>query len=304
MILNFHIKHFCDYLTCEKFYSHNTILSYRRNLHRFEQFLISKSLIDITEANKSWIYEFLVFLHNKNHSPSTLRHNIYTLKSFFKFLRKEGVIQDRIMDSIEIPKIAQKLPGILSIQETIQMIETPYQNPTYRLRNKAILEVLWGSGIRVSELCEMRVQDITHDMLRINWGKGNTQRIVPMTSHSKKAIEHYWRKERKNIKHTDFTFITNRGNRCNRVQIYKMIKRHAKFCGIERAVSPHTFRHSFATHLMDNGADLRIIQELLGHKSINATSLYLHTSTKALSEKFINHHPRYDEEEFCIEVSA
>lgn len=300
MITNFDIKDFLSYILSEKGGSQNTADAYLRDLTRFKVFLLERQVNDLAAVGHSLLYDFLKSMHEEGLSASTRRRHIACLKTFFRFAKREDYIEHNFTQYIETPAFWQELPEILTIQEMTLFLDTSHRKARgidMRTKNKAICELFYGSGLRVSELIELKVSDISEDNFVKVKGKGNKERIVPMTNHSRLAIEGYWSLKRKDLKPDDPAFTTIRGKKLDRFEIFRMIQRHTIVCGITKKVTPHTFRHSMATHMLDNGADLAILQSILGHENVGSTGRYLHLTTAKLSEKFIKHHPRYAVEE-------
>lgn len=297
MNLNVYTKDFLNYITVEKWQAKNTILAYGRDLIRFENFLLAKQVINIANVDFSLLYDFLKSMCDEGLSPATRRRHLGCLKTFFRFLKREGFIEKNFVQYVESPTLWQELPEILSVTQMAMFLDTPHEKNRandMRLRNKAILEVLYGSGLRISELIEAKVVDIDDDGNIKIMGKGSRQRIVPMTNNSHIAIEAYWSQKRSSLNPTDYIFTTFRGKKTDRVELFRMIKRHAENCGIKKEISPHTFRHSFATHLLDNGCDLAVLKDMLGHESVGTTGRYLHLTSTKLKQNFDKYHPRND----------
>ena len=230
-------------------------------------------------------------------SPRTQARIISGLKGFFNYLVFEDYREDNPMDLIETPKIGRKLPDTLSEEEINNLIAAIDLSKPEGERNRAILETLYGCGLRVSELINLKLSDLyfDEDFIKVT-GKGNKQRFVPISDVNKKYINIYWKEVRVHLpikkEHEDFVFLNRRGKRLTRAMIFTIVKRLAEAIGLDKNISPHTFRHSFATHLLENGADLRAIQQMLGHESITTTEVYMHVNRKHLNKVLMDFHPR------------
>lgn len=284
------------HLLLEKGLSGNTNVSYLNDVRHLFEFMnqFGVTLTDVSEEN---IHLFLTRVHELGISPRSQARLLSGWKSFFKFLILDGYLETNPCEFIESPKLARNLPDVLSIEEIDAMIAMIPSDKEESLRNHAIIETLYGSGLRVSELTEARLSrlDLKEGLLIVE-GKGSKQRIVPVSPVALSLIEE-WLKQRSrmNIKPAgqDIIFLNRRGAPLTRVMIFFIIKSLAEMAGIKKKVSPHTLRHSFATHLLEGGANLRAIQEMLGHESIATTELYLHLDRSHLRRELLEHHPHY-----------
>lgn len=285
------------YLTIERGLSENSIQNYTLDVIALQDFLafekIEESPIECSlDSVQKFIYETA-----KKLSPHTQARRLSGLRSFFDYLIFESYRKSNPTDLIEAPKLGRKIPDVLSIDEIELMINQIDLSHPQGHRNRAILELLYGSGIRVSELTELNLSNLffKEDMIRVT-GKGNKQRLVPMGGVTKKYLKLYINNSRLqqevDPKDQDIVFINRRGNSLTRQMIFKIIKELAIKSNIKKQVGPHTFRHSFATHLLENGADLRTIQILMGHESITTTEVYTHLDTKHLRSVIERFHPR------------
>lgn len=283
------INLFCTYLLIDKNYSQNTIDSYRRDITMFDKFAKK----NIKNIDSNIIKDYLKYLKENNHNERSIARNISSLRSFYKFLIINNYVDINPMESITTLKMAKKLPNVLSIEEVNKILDIKITD-NYSIRNKAMLELMYASGLRVSELINLKTYDIdiNEDIVR-TIGKGSKERIIPIGDYAKEAIIDYL-----NIRYTflkkeinDYLFLNNHGKKMTRQGFFKIIKSIAKEKGIKKELSPHTLRHSFATHMINNGADLRTIQELLGHSDISTTQIYTHISTEKLKNTFENFHP-------------
>lgn len=232
---------------------------------------------------------FFRLFKERGYASSSLCRTLVAIKVFFRFLKREGIISLDPTLHLDSPKFWQLIPEVLTIEEASRLLAQPYPRTSTGARDKAILETLYASGLRVSELCGLNIQDVGDDAVRVK-GKGSKERIVPIAPSALSAIDHYLGKFREDKEGA--LFIGTKGKRVDRVAVWSRVKFYAKKAGITKKISPHTLRHSFATHLLENGADLRVIQEMLGHASISTTDRYTHISHKHLHDAFEKFHPR------------
>jgi integrase/recombinase XerD len=290
-----YVQGFKSFLMLEKSLSLATQEAYVRDITKLENYL---SNIPLTDVNAVHIQDFLGEIHNLGLEASTQARMLSSIRSFFNYLILEKIISIDPTELIESPKIGRKLPDVLSIEEVTQIIETIDLSKPEGTRNRAILEFMYSSGLRVSEVTDLKISNIllSDQLLRVV-GKGNKERIIPITEISLKWLNFYFEHMRNHLSisagHEDFVFLNRRGKRLSRMMIFNIIRDQAQNIGIKKNVSPHTFRHSFATHLVEAGADLRAVQEMLGHASITTTEIYTHLSKNALRNEILNYHPRY-----------
>ncbi len=296
-MLENHLKEYLYYLKITKNLSQNTILSYRRDLNEYIDFLENNYHFRFFEqVTKQHIDNFVRRLTRKKISPKTVRRKLSSIHSFHRYLLEEKVVDKDVVSRVKKPKTPKDLPVVLNIEETEKFIEAAVGlGKALDLRNVAMVELAYGSGLRVSELLELKISDLHLNMNLVNiTGKGNKERIVPLGEASVIAIRRYIVEARKQLdpKNSEVLFLNRSGQAMSRVGFYKLIKTIAKRAGIKKQMSPHTLRHSFATHLLENGADLRSVQELLGHEDIMTTEIYTHISKKRLQEEYTLKHPR------------
>lgn len=290
------ISDFKDYLKIERGLSKNSIISYEHDLIKLTKFLEINKKIKPLQLSPEIIKEFIRHL-SKEVSPSTQSRIISGIKSFYEYLLFEKLIKSNPLAEIEQPKTQRKLPDTLSIGEINLMVSKIEKNKNEYYRNIAIIETMYGCGLRVSELINLKISDLylDEDFLKVT-GKGNKQRLVPISSINKKCIVNYLNESRSKIKikptHSDTLFLNRRGKGLTRAMIFTIVKNLTKLAGIKKNISPHTFRHSFATHLLENGADLKTIQQMLGHESITTTEIYTHLDNTALVNVMKKFHPR------------
>ncbi len=290
MILDAEITDFIAYIASEKGLSVNTIEAYGRDLKGFQEFLSDISSADLIQEKD--IISYLITLKNRDLSSSSIYRFLITLKVFFRFLVREKMLKNDITFFLDTPKIWQLIPEVLSQAEVMTLLEQPDPSSWMGARDRAIIEVLYASGIRVSELCQLDLLDLGDRTLRV-MGKGRKERIVPIAQAAIDAVDHYLVTFRKVDKcENPPLFVSRTGRRIERTRVWSRIKFYAKKGEITKVISPHTLRHSFATHLLDNGADLRVIQEMLGHADISTTDRYTHLSGKQMRDAFNAFHPR------------
>lgn len=281
---------FIEYLYIDKGYTENTRKSYEFELEKFAIFLQEKKLDLNLDTNN--MAEYIHTL--QENSATSISHNISCLRSFYKFLLINHYVKENPLEEMPLPKQPKKLPKVLSIEEVDQLLDISIKD-AFSARNKAILELMYASGLRVSEIVNLKVGDIDFEMSIVRtMGKGNKERIVPIGDYALSALYTYLYDYRNRLLikgWNEYLFINNHGVGLSRQAIFKMIQKLAQEKGIETSFSPHTLRHSFATHLLQNGANLRDIQEMLGHSSLSTTQIYTHVSNEKLEADYKNFHP-------------
>lgn len=285
------------FLKIERGLSDHTISNYQLDVKKLCRYLEEKNLTQSPIAIKAEIVKGFIYNISKTSSPRSQSRVISGLKSFFDYLIFENYRTSNPLELIETPKIGRKLPDTLSVKEIDLIINAIDLNSAQGQRNKAILETLYSCGLRVSELTDLKLSDLFFEegFIKVT-GKGNKQRLVPISTSTQVYINHYTSNQRKNQKikpeSKDIVFLNRRGNKLTRSMVFHIVKTLTKTAGIKKTVSPHTFRHSFATHLLENGADLRAIQMMLGHESITTTEIYMHLDKSHLKEVINTYHPR------------
>ena len=279
------IGDFLLYIASEKGLAANTAIAYEGDLTSFAAYLAEKPVETIVEKD---IVDYLGSLQRKGRSASTIYRVLVSIKVFCRFLRREGYISRDVSHLLESPKLWQLIPDVLTTDEVDLLLSMPNQETPLGARDKAMLDVLYATGIRVSELCGLNIHDLDDDRVRV-CGKGGKERIVPIAKAALISVDRYL-----SLRNTpcEALFVTRNGKRIDRMTVWKRIKFYSKKAAITKNVSPHTLRHSFATHLLDNGADLRVIQEMLGHADIGTTDRYTHLSNKHMREAFTRFHPK------------
>jgi integrase/recombinase XerD len=289
------MEDFFHYLQIERGLSHNTLQAYRRDLKQYYFFLKEKKVDRWGSVSRQDILQFLYQLNDLGKSSATLARVLSTIRLFHPFLMREYQIPEDPSLHIETPKTNRKLPKVLSIGEVDRLLSFNDLDK-FSLRNKAMLETMYATGLRVTELIDLSLADLHLSMGFVRcFGKGSKERIVPLGEVAKGAIEQYLENSRPMFvkqKKIDQVFVNHHGNALSRQGFWKIIKQIAKDAAIEKELSPHTLRHSFATHLLENGADLRAVQEMLGHADISTTQIYTHVSKSRLKDIYKAHHPR------------
>lgn len=290
------IKGFKSYLKIERSLSDNSILAYIRDVKKFADYAINLELSELKIERKD-ISNFLVLLKKSNISARSQARIISGIKAFYKYLILEDYIKYNPTDLVESPKIGFRLPDTLSLIEIDKLISAIDLSQQHGERNRSILETLYSCGLRVSELINLQLSNINfnENYIKIT-GKGNKQRLSPISGKALKYLSIYINEVRVHLDikkgNSDFVFLNNRGAKLSRVMIFLIIKKLAEKIGLNKKISPHTFRHSFATHLIEGGADLRAVQEMLGHSSITTTEIYTHLDNDYLRSNIIQFHPR------------
>ncbi|MFO8002594.1 MAG: site-specific tyrosine recombinase XerD [Marinilabilia sp.] len=292
------INGFKDYLKVEKGLSDNSIHAYITDLYKLVHFFNDKGYdVSPEDVRLEHLKEMIEWVNNKGISPRTQARIISGIKSFYKYLLIEEKVEKDPTALLETPKVGRKLPEILSVEEIDTIINAVDTKKPEGQRNKAILETLYSCGLRVSELIELKISNLFFEsgFVKIE-GKGSKERLVPISTKAIKEINLYLSEYRRNLRihpdHEDILFLNRRGKKLSRVMIFTIIKNITRKLGLEKNISPHTFRHSFATHLIDGGANLRAVQEMLGHESIITTEIYTHLDKEYLKNTIIQYHPR------------
>ncbi|MCD1023547.1 MULTISPECIES: site-specific tyrosine recombinase XerD [Enterococcus] len=291
------ITDYLHYLTIERGLSENTKKSYQRDLLQYLSFLEKQKITDWQEVDRFTVVSFLQELKEGGKSSATIARMITSLRRFHQFLRQERITDHDPMQHIDSPKKQQKLPDTLSLGEVEQLLGTPDTKETLGLRDRAILEVMYATGLRVSELINLKLNDVHLEMgLLQTLGKGDKERIVPLGDIAIKWVRRYLADARPYLTRKNpaesHLFVNNHGSGLSRQGIWKNLKAIVQKAGIYKTVTPHTLRHSFATHLLENGADLRTVQELLGHADISTTQIYTHITKKRMTDVYKQYFPR------------
>lgn len=287
------ITGFINYLHNVKKMSKNTEMSYRRDLSKLSTYLKEK---DVDRITSDELVAYIQSLTDENFKPATISRNVASIKAFFHYLVKEGIVSEDISSSLKSPKIEKKLPEILSTDEVIRLLEQPHGDSPKEVRDKAMLELLYATGIRVSELISLSEGDVNMAMGYIVCRDSHKERVIPFGGEAKLALGRYIGESREAMVddekcHT--LFVNCSGQPMSRQGFWKLIKYYAKKAGIDSDITPHTLRHSFAAHLVENGADLRAVQEMLGHSDISTTQIYVNMNHNRIREVYAKAHPRH-----------
>lgn len=282
---------FLDYLRSEKGLSSHTIEAYERDVTSLLSYLKAANISSLKEVRSEEIYSFLQSLKKKKFASSSISRKLIAVKVFFRFLKKEDWIESDCTKTFETPKIWQLIPEALSYSEVEELLAQPDPKEASGSRDRAIIELLYGAGLRVSELCSLRISDLQDAAIKVR-GKGRKERLVPVGIKALEAVDHYLVHFRGMAESHEPLFLSRKGKALSRAWIWSRIRFYAKQAGIHKNVSPHSLRHSFASHLLENGADLRLIQELLGHEDIATTDRYTHIAGPKLQQAFNLFHPR------------
>lgn len=289
-----HLDDFSRILKIERNYSNNTISSYLSDLKSFDNFL-EKNGIDFKKLNNKHTKLFFRDLSKKKFSPRTIKRKFSSLSSYFNFLLDRRIIKNNPLNGVFTPKIPKILPEILTIEEinNIFLAAESSKNEILSLRDRCILEMLYSSGLRVSEVCELKINNIQFDLDLIRFfGKGSKERIIPLTYYARKWLKKYLSESRKILssrskRSSNYVFLSNNGLSLTRMAIWLSVKKYVNSAGVLKKISPHTFRHSFATHLIDGGANLIEVQALLGHADISTTEIYTHLSREFVESEYM-----------------
>ncbi len=292
------VKEYQYYLQSVKMMSPNSINSYMNDVTNYVSFLVAKyEVSDMNEVSSDDIRDYLASLKKKKMTTTSMSRNLCSIKSFHRFLMEDHYTRQNVAKEIVAPKMEKKLPTVLSIEEVTKLLEVVKGDKPLDLRNQAMLEMIYGTGLRVSELCNIKITDLrfTSHQIRV-FGKGSKERIVPINDYALSKIRKYLLEARPVLlgykKDLGYLFLNNHGEVITRVGFFKILKNLASEAGIEKNISPHTLRHSYATHLLEAGVDIRLIQELLGHEDIATTQIYTHLSLNKIKEIYGQAHPR------------
>lgn len=290
------VEDFLYYLFVERGLAENTLVSYRMDLADYQAFSRKEGLNPLSEAGRRAIMLYLLKLKKEGRAPATISRRLAALRTFYRYLLNEGVLAQDPTNNLESPRVYEKLPHVLNVEEVEKLLNQPRVTDPAGLRDRAMLELLYATGIRVSELITLDLEhlDLQHSFIRC-LGKGSKERLVPFGSVASRFATVYLQRGRPRLikdRLTPALFVNRRGFRLTRQGFWKIMKKHALQAGITREIHPHTLRHCFATHLLENGADLRSVQELLGHADISTTQIYTHLTRTKLREIYDETHPR------------
>ncbi|QJS98815.1 site-specific tyrosine recombinase XerD [Dolosigranulum pigrum] len=286
------------YLKIERGLSANTVISYKRDIEKYLTFLTEKKITQLDEVSRFEILDFLQTLRQSGAADNSIIRMVSSLRKFHQYLKRESIVSDDPMQLIDTPKKASTLPKAISPQAVEQLLEAPDTTTPLGVRDRTILELMYATGLRISELVNLKLSDMHLTMGFIQtMGKGEKERIIPLGEIASQWLDHYLDGARvylqdQSAETSEYVFLNSRGKGLSRQGVWKKVKQLALEAGIDQNVTPHTLRHSFATHLLENGADLRMVQELLGHADISTTQIYTHITKTRLKQVYSDYHPR------------
>jgi len=295
--MNSFLKDYLALLKVEKNLTKNTISSYKNDLDVFLKYMEDIGIKDLSEISSENISTFFMSLKNLGLNERSSARYFSSIRGFFKYLIKNDYLDSSPIEKMKAPKISRKLPSVLSVDEINLLLNSPSTEDKFGIRDKAILEVFYACGLRVSELINLKIVDLflNENLIKV-FGKGRKERLVPIGSTAIASIENYLLQSRpflkKNLQSENYLFLNNRGKKFSRMGIWKIVKRYVELSKIKKEIHPHTFRHSFATHLIEGGADLRSVQEMLGHSDISTTQIYTHIDRDYIKKVHKMYHPR------------
>lgn len=293
--MNTYVKEYTSFMTDIRHKSLNTVESYKRDVTRYISYLDGTGVTDISSTTKTTVLSYLLYLQKEGRASSTVSRTLASLRSYYLFMMQNGVVKSNPTSNLEAPHVEKKIPKILSGEEVELLLEQPKNCDNKGIRDKAMLELLYATGIRVSELINLDVSDVNVPMSFVRCKGGKKERIIPMGHQAKDALENYINNVRKYmVKDENETalFVNCSGARLSRQGFWKLIKYYQHIAGIETDITPHTLRHSFAAHLLENGADLHSIQEMMGHADISSTQVYSRMMNSKIKDVYAKAHPR------------
>ena len=290
-----HIAAFINYVQVERGLAPNSVAAYRRDLAKFAAFC-EKQRLKLTSVERKHVVDFLGRLYQQGLDARSVARHLVTVRNLFRFLLQEGFIRHDPVEHIESPRVWKRLPKFLTLEEVERLLAAASGAAPLDLRERAMLELLYATGLRVSELVNLKVSDVQLDSGLVRCiGKGNKERVVPLGKKAQAALEDYLRRGRPPLiarRPSPYLFASRRGGRMTRQNFWHLLRRRARAAGVRAPLTPHTLRHSFATHLLERGADLRAVQLLLGHADISTTEIYTHVAQERLKQVYRTHHPR------------
>jgi len=290
------IEAFLNYISVERGLAKNTILSYKEDLGFYTKYLNGRNIDSISRSSKNDIMDFMLAQKEQGLSANSISRRLAAIKAFYRFLVRERILKSDPTSLMEAPKLWKRVPETLSLNEIERLIAQPDIRNKRGIRDKAILEIMYATGMRASEVVSLKLENVNLDIGFVRCiGKGNKERIIPLGKKAKAAIELYLHKSRPSFarkKEADVLFLSRLGKRISRQSLWKIIKKYARLAGIKKEIRPHILRHSFATHLLEHGADLRSVQEMLGHSDISTTQIYTHVNKDRLKAIHRMFHPR------------
>jgi len=288
-----YVDNYISYLNNVKQASANTVASYRRDLVKLCRYMDAQKIASFNDVTITDLNAYVITMREQNMSTATISRNIASIKSFFMYMFRQGQIANDCAEQLKPPKIEKKLPETLTITEINRLLEQPSKNTPKEIRDKAMLELLYATGMRVSELISLKYDDVNLTLNYILCRDTNKERVIPIENAAKSALEHYMSQVREAMcEGSDYLFTNLKGSPMTRQGFWKLIKSYAKRAGIDKDITPHMIRHSFASHLVNNGADLKAVQEMLGHSDISTTQIYLRSRQSRIKEEYDKAHPR------------
>ncbi|MDO4556947.1 MAG: site-specific tyrosine recombinase XerD [Lachnospiraceae bacterium] len=290
------IQKFVYYLHNEKKTSHNTEISYQRDLKKFEDYLTEQGVGDISNVNSPLLNSYVLYLEREKFAASSISRNVASVRAFFQYLFKNHEIQNDPSEGLKPPKVEKKPPEILTETEVTLLLEQPDNDTPKGMRDRAMLELLYATGMRVSELIHLKVTDVNLQLGYVTCHDSNKERIIPFGTPCKKALTSYLSKARGSFvgdREMEELFTNCSGKSMSRQGFWKVLKGYAQSAGITTDITPHTLRHSFAAHLLSNGADIKSVQEMMGHSDISSTQMYLNLNVNKMRDVYMNAHPRH-----------
>jgi integrase/recombinase XerD len=287
------IDEYITYLIDVKGSSQNTVQSYRRDLVKMQNYFETNGVTDVSEVNSTLVRSYVLYMEDEKMSSATVSRSIASIRSFFIYLLERGLVSGNPTEGIKPPKVEKKVPETLTIEEVTVLLEQPSGNTPKEVRDKAMLELLYATGLRVSELVSLKASDINLSLSYIECHDRNKSRVIPIENAAKSALSRYLVEVRPSMCHnSEYLFTNIKGEEMSRQGFWKLIKAYAKKAGINKDITPHMIRHSFASHMVNNGADLISLQEMLGHSDISTTQIYLRGKSSKLKEVYDMAHPR------------
>lgn len=287
------IEYFESYISTVKRASKNTVAAYIRDLVKMENFMKEQGKNSIDEISATNLTTYVLYLERQGLSTATISRSIASVRAFFMYLLRQGRITQDPSEQLKPPKVEKRVPEVLTVEEVNLLLEQPSGNSTKEIRDKAMLELLYATGMRVSELISLKVQDVDLKMNYICCRDREKERIIPFEAATYEALMRYMSQVRNNMNQdSDYLFLNCQGSAMTRQGFWKIIKHYATLAGIDKDITPHMIRHSFASHLVNNGADLKAVQEMLGHSDISTTQIYMKRNAVRLKEVYDQAHPR------------
>ena len=289
------IEEFIGYLHNTRGTSKNTEVSYERDLKKLERFLTEEKIESVEQVNATLLNSYVMYMERKNFAASSISRSIASIRAFFHFLCQTRSWKENPAEHLKAPKIEKKMPGILTIDEVDLLLKQPRENTAKGIRDRAMLELLYATGIRVSELISLTLKDINLKLGYITCSSGEKERVIPFGSAAKRSVEHYMEGARAELlgsQESEMLFLNCSGKSMSRQGFWKVLKSYAEAAGIQQDITPHTLRHSFAAHLVQNGADLKSVQEMMGHSDISTTQIYMNMNMNKIRDVYMKAHHR------------